>query len=47
MIYISAFTGNGQYTYITFGTDVFFIRKAFENEQNPKWNVSFECFVLK
>ena len=25
--YISAFTGNGKYTYITFGTDVFSIRK--------------------
>ena len=30
--HLPAFTGNGQYTYITFGTDVFFIRKAFENE---------------
>ena len=25
--YISAFTGNGQYTDITFGTDVFSMRK--------------------
>ena len=25
--YSSAFTGNGQYIYITFGTDVFSIRK--------------------
>ena len=39
--YISAFTGNGLYTYITFGTDVFSIRKNFR-----KWTESeMERFV--
>ena len=39
--YIFAFTGNGYYTYITFGTDVFSIRKNVR-----KWIESqMECFV--
>ena len=47
--YSSAFTGNGQYIYITFGTDVFSIRKnvwKWRESQMERF-VRMFCFEVK
>ena len=44
--YISAFTGNALYTYITFGT-VFSIRKNVRKWIESQMERLFKCFVLK
>ena len=46
---ISAFNGNGQYTYITFGTDVFSIRKNVRKwiESQIERFVRMFCFEVK